>query len=126
MGACLLHGVRDLPRSRTEPTSPALEGGFYTMEPPRRQQGLVCNLSICSFILPTHLCLSFPATHLSVHPLPTFPSTICLVSIYSSTHPIHLLTHLSVHSAISLSVHPPSTHLASRLHPFFFLPPRHS
>ena len=71
-----------------EPTSSALQGGFYTTDPPGKQQGLVFNLSICSFILPTHLCLSFPATRLSVHPLPTFPSTICLVSIYSSTHPI--------------------------------------
>ena len=92
-----------------EPTSSALQGGFYTTDPPGKQQGLVFNLSICSFILPTHLCLSFPATRLSVHPLPTFPSTICLVSIYSSTHLIHLLTRLSTQPSACLFIHHPPT-----------------
>lgn len=40
--AQLLHSVQDLPGPETEPVSPALAGGFFTTEPPRKPPGTIC------------------------------------------------------------------------------------
>ena len=68
------------------------------------------------------LCLICPSARLFYPPtsacpsqLPTSPSTICLICIYASTHPVHPLMHLSAYSAVCLSVHPPTCHLDNTL-----------
>lgn len=118
-GALLAHGVRDSPDLGPSLTPiSALRIPYHGAT--RRCSKMVCNLSICSFILPTHLCLSFPATHLyspthsfSIHHLSSLHLFI------HSTLP-HLLTApVQVHSAISLSgpLHPPTWHPLNSLPP---------
>ena len=44
----LLCSMWDLPRSGIEPVSPALEGGFFTTEPPGKLPGFIFNLRVSS------------------------------------------------------------------------------
>ena len=53
--ACLLCGMRDLPRSGIEPVSPALAGEFFTTEPPGKPWTF-------SMILKCEIFLTSPAT----------------------------------------------------------------
>ena len=52
--ASLLHCLRDLPESRTEPVYPALAGRFFTAEPPGRPI-LKLTLSVSYSCLTKHI-----------------------------------------------------------------------
>ena len=41
----------DLPDPGTDPTSPALAGGFFTAEPPRKTYGLITRLNFLLYFL---------------------------------------------------------------------------
>ena len=52
LGSCgaqawVLHGTCDLPRPETEPTPPALTGGFFTSEPSGKPSPLLFMLIVC-------------------------------------------------------------------------------